>query len=391
MKRYCIEEFRNIDEENKNIGNTNLEDVIYEYINKCRRKHFGKDFFENIYINKEEVIQWKYSYLKEEFHPIDLPLSQIAKFDGNCKEAIEMNFYNQDINNNFWNLISSNAVWWCIINELYLWMMLKKTKPVSVFDNIKSAGYKKACDYIKNYNGGKSKQHLFFDKMIASVDENIDEFGSDIICLWLSSPKFRRLTQWKDYDSEKYTLKKYLCCDFKFVKNTTENNRILDKMIGGDIIMAYKKYLYPYLTDFDIKYRKYLEDFLQSALRCQTNYLCCEIIRLVGFEMFKKKDISDINKAKQLALYSLYLKEIVPTINNQYCGLVEVVATAIKKMDYAYVSEWTEGQMEIINFYNEFNVEYCDLKNEENIDWQLSLVIKCVMKTCYDRYCTVNK
>lgn len=387
MKRYYAEQFCNLTlGDGKDYG-VEMEEKVKDFLFACRRSvdnsRYQKDTWEEYDISENE---------RQEILIQDMDgfrrylIENVSKKDSRKKEEFKKEFLNRDTKAFFLNLIQTQGAWRGVINDLYLALLAMEEKQYDIRENLDEEEIDRVKYYVRNTQKGKSNLTIPFSDAIEDVNNPIVGFGSEIKCLWACSSKFRNLLQWVEYKSNKYSLTNYLSCEFDILSEDEENNLILNKMIGGNIIWMYYKSLYPILVGLEAKHAGLLKKLIAQVMQCVSNDMCCEVIRFIGNEMSAIKNASEIYKRNRIKLYIEYMKELLPQVNQQYNQLLEIVARGIQKgWGKEELTEWTLLHKHMNDVQTQNQLKYREILVDDDSE-HMRLVIQEVMKACHDRY-----
>lgn len=383
MKRYCKKIFRDLVLGKSEINRKKIEKDIYEYIDECRKEAYR---IENEYFAPEQWVKYGYDEAEKSqlmYNAImgednllfddGISVENIKERRLSEREKFEIDVYNKDLRLSLRTLMVSEAVHNAIMSELYMAYAYLMSGTICLADGFTEDESDKISYHFENLHRGKiTQKECPFDTELTELEQDISDFGSEILFLWLKSRTFRNIFVKVENRSKKYELENFYKCFMQEKKSildyngkeiylTTnisqyeENDLILDKMIGGSIIIAVCKYLYPHIEDFNMgEIEEYVFDLLKKVMQCQSNHICCEILKIFHNEMERFKSTSKEFRIKKLLLYKEYVETVLPDIIEQFEGLCVVMADNIdiqwsEKAFKNYVENWKETRKRVVN------------------------------------------
>lgn len=412
MERYCIESFRNLSFGDAQIDIEEFEAKIKGYFGSCNQEasHYVLDMFSD----DEWKVQGfsddeKYDIMHNAIMGIDIflyddsiTINGLSKMLLENKKIYEISAYYKDIKMSLATLISSSTVAIGVINELILALCKEDEDKVKLFDEASEDEKEKIKEYIRNRKKGMSNMEIPFDVKISGINEEINKFGADVIYLWYYSKKFRNLFKKVETYSQKYEYENFFECFIigntvvknskgeeeekeKFIKSSLENNLILDKLVGGSILLSFERNIYPIVENCDwTDVKKYIIPFIEEVLSSESNYIACEIFKVVGEFFIKRKCYSWDYKAKILTLITQYLHDMMPMLKKQYNGLCKLIATEINdRGDLEFLKLCINEKMKRIK--DEYRVDYNQIHIYYENNAAFGEVAEMIIQDCYSR------
>lgn len=375
MKRYCFEEFRDL---NKNLFveeskyPINLLKPIKDFIQECFEKNsenqIGIDSTEwsKYGISEDEKTDLVVRRTKpEERYIIDFPLEKMTKLTS--AEQFKFDFLNSGTKSLFLGAIYSKVVMHDIVNEMYLVLCKINSAEICFSKGMTRDEKHNATNYFRNSKKSETSNQVPFGGMPNGLNEEVDSFGSDIMRLWACSREFRGLFRKIQNITEKYELEKFASCldmKKKMIQGKEENNLILDKMMSLSVISAFYRYIYPRVKDFEKRDYGDIVRFIEIVMDCNVNYMRCELVKQAGLELNSIRNADKIYRRKRMRLYCIYLEEIIPKLNEQYKEMGKIFLKEIKT-DFSFDDCvcWIDDIKKGYDCNSEYRIDYAELNN----------------------------